>query len=131
MNFLRKQLDSVKHNFEKGGKLEKYYFAYEAFDTFLFVPNTTTEAKGVQVRDAVDMKRLMMTVIIDMLPCLVFGMWNVGHQHFLSLGQAATLQEKFWVGLVKTVPIIVVSYGVGLGIEFVFSTLRRHPVNEG
>ena len=131
MNFLRKQLDSVKHNFEKGGKLEKYYFAYEAFDTFLFVPNATTEAKGVQVRDAVDMKRLMMTVIIAMLPCLVFGMWNVGHQHFLSLGQAATLQEKFWIGLVKTVPIIVVSYGVGLGIEFVFSTLRRHPVNEG
>ncbi len=131
MNFLRKQLDSVKHNFEKGGKLEKYYFAYEAFDTFLFVPNTTTETKGVQVRDSVDMKRLMMTVIIAMLPCLVFGMWNVGHQHFLSLGQAATLQEKFWIGLVRTVPIIVVSYGVGLGIEFVFSTLRRHPVNEG
>ena len=131
MNFLRKQLDSIKHNFEKGGKLEKYYFAYEAFDTFLFVPNTTTDTKGVQVRDAVDMKRLMMTVIIAMLPCLVFGMWNVGHQHFLSLGQAATLQEKFWIGLVKTVPIIVVSYGVGLGIEFVFSTLRRHPVNEG
>ncbi len=131
MKFLRKQLDLVKHNFEKGGKLEKFYFAYEAFDTFLFVPNTTTDAKGVQVRDAVDMKRLMMTVIIAMLPCLVFGMWNVGHQHFLSLGQAATLQEKFWIGLVKTVPIIVVSYGVGLGIEFVFSTIRKHPVNEG
>ena len=131
MKFLRKQLDSVKHNFEKGGKLEKYYFAYEAFDTFLFSPNTTTETKGVQVRDAVDLKRLMMTVIIAMMPCLIFGMWNTGHQHFLAIGQAATMGEKFWIGIVKTVPIIVVSYGVGLGIEFIFSTLRRHPVNEG
>ena len=132
MKFLRNQLDGVKHNFEKGGKWEKFYFAYEAFDTFLFVPNTTTGIKGVQVRDSIDMKRLMMTVIIAMIPCLLFGMWNVGHQHFLAIGQLdATFIQKFWIGIVKTVPIIVVSYGVGLGIEFLFSTLRRHPVNEG
>jgi len=131
MKFLRNQLDHLKHNFEKGGKWEKYFYAYEAFDTFLFAPNSTTEAKGVQVRDAVDMKRLMMTVIIAMVPCLLFGMWNVGHQHFLAIGQAATVGEKFWIGVVKTVPIIVISYGVGLGIEFVFSIMRKHPVNEG
>ncbi len=132
MKFLRNQLDGVKHNFEKGGKWEKFYFAYEAFDTFLFVPNTTAESKGVQIRDAIDMKRLMMTVIIAMVPCLLFGMWNVGHQHFLAMGQLdATFGEKFWIGTVKTVPIIVISYGVGLGIEFLFATLRRHPVNEG
>lgn len=131
MKFLRNQLDNLKHNFEKGGKWEKFYYAYEAFDTFLFAPNTTTEGKGVQVRDAIDLKRLMMTVIIAMLPCLIFGMWNVGHQHFLALGQAATFGEKFGIGLLKTVPIIIVSYGVGLGIEFVFSIIRRHPVNEG
>ena len=132
MKFLRNQLDGVKHNFEKGGKWEKFYFAYEAFDTFLFVPNTTAEIKGVQVRDAIDMKRLMMTVIIAMVPCLLFGMWNVGHQHFLAIGQLdATFGEKFWIGTVKTVPIIIISYGVGLGIEFLFATLRRHPVNEG
>ncbi len=132
MKFLRNQLDGVKHNFEKGGKWEKYYFAYEAFDTFLFVPNTTTGIKGVQVRDSIDMKRLMMTVIIAMVPCLLFGMWNVGHQHFLALGQMdASFGQKFWIGTLKTVPIIVVSYGVGLGIEFLFATLRRHPVNEG
>ncbi|MEK6781353.1 MAG: NADH:ubiquinone reductase (Na(+)-transporting) subunit B [Bacteroidota bacterium] len=131
MKFIRKQLDGVKHNFEKGGKWEKFYFAFEAFDTFLFVPNTTTGIKGVQVRDAIDMKRLMMTVIIAMVPCLLFGMWNVGQQHFLAIGQVATFSEKFWIGIVKTVPIIVVSYGVGLGIEFLFSALRRHPVNEG
>lgn len=131
MKFLRNQLDHLKHNFEKGGKWEKYFYAYEAFDTFLFAPNSTTEVKGVQVRDAVDMKRLMMTVIIAMVPCLLFGMWNVGHQHFLAIGQAASFGEKFWIGIVKTVPIIVISYGVGLGIEFVFSIMRKHPVNEG
>lgn len=131
MKFLRNQLDKVKHNFEKGGKWEKFYYAYEAFDTFAFSPNTTTEGKGVQVRDAVDLKRLMMTVIIAMVPCLIFGMWNIGHQHFLAVGQAATFGDKFVLGLLKTVPIIIVSYGVGLGIEFVFSILRRHPVNEG
>jgi Na+-transporting NADH:ubiquinone oxidoreductase subunit B len=132
MQFLRKQLDKLKHNFEKGGKLEKYYHAYEAFDTFLFAPNTTTSVKGVQVRDAVDLKRLMMTVIIAMLPCLVFGIWNVGHQHFLAIGQPdAEIGAKIWIGLVQVLPIIIVSYGVGLGIEFVFAMIRRHPVNEG
>ncbi len=131
MKFVRKQLDAVKHNFEKGGKWEKYFFAYEAFDTFLFSPNTTTDAKGAQIRDAIDLKRLMMTVIIAMLPCLIFGMWNVGHQHFLAIGQTATFTQEIWIGLLKTVPIIIVSYGVGLGIEFIFSTIRRHPVNEG
>ncbi|MBX7124780.1 MAG: NADH:ubiquinone reductase (Na(+)-transporting) subunit B [Cyclobacteriaceae bacterium] len=131
MKFLRNQLDKAKHHFEKGGKWEKYYYAFEAFDTFLFTPNTTTGSKGVQVRDAVDLKRMMMTVIIAMVPCLLFGMWNVGHQHFLAIGQAATDGAKFLIGLKQVVPVIIVSYGVGLGIEFIFSTLRRHPVNEG
>ncbi len=131
MSFLRNQLDKVKHNFEKGQKWEKFYFAYEALDTFLYAPNTTAEVKGVQIRDAVDLKRLMMTVIIAMVPCLIFGMWNVGHQHNLALGQVSSFGEEFWFGFLKTLPIIIVSYGVGLGIEFLFSTLRRHPVNEG
>lgn len=132
MKFLRNQLDKVKHSFEKGGKLEKYYYAYEALDTFLFAPNTTNDVKGTQIRDAVDLKRLMMTVIIAMVPCLLFGIYNVGHQHFLAIGQAgATLGEKIGVGLWQVLPIVVVSYGVGLGIEFVFAILRKHPVNEG
>src|SRR5882757_3842213 len=131
MSFLRNQLDKVKHNFEKGQKWEKFYFAYEALDTFLYAPNTTAEIKGVQVRDAVDLKRLMMTVIIAMVPCLIFGMWNVGHQHNLAIGQPSSFGEEFWFGFLKTLPIIIVSYGVGLGIEFLFATLRRHPVNEG
>lgn len=132
MQFLRNQLDKIKHNFEKGGKLEKYYYAFEAIDTFLFAPNTTTAPKGVQVRDAIDLKRLMMTVIIAMTPCLIFGIWNVGHQHFMAIGQVnASTGDKIVIGLIQVVPIIIVSYGVGLGIEFLFSVLRRHPVNEG
>ncbi len=131
MKFLRNQLDKVKHSFEKGGKLEKYYYAYEAIDTFLFAPNTTNPVKGAQIRDGIDLKRLMMTVILAMVPCLLFGIWNVGHQHFLAIGQAATFGDKILVGSIQVLPIVVVSYGVGLGIEFLFSTLRRHPVNEG
>ena len=118
MKFLRNQLDKVKHQFEKGGKLEKYFYAYEAMDTFLFAPNTTNEVKGSQIRDAIDLKRLMMTVIIAMVPCLLFGIYNVGHQHFLAIGDAgATLGQKIGVGLWQVLPIVVVSYAVGLGIE--------------
>lgn len=132
MQIIRQQLDKLKHHFEKGGKFEKYFYAYEAFDTFLFAPNTTTARKGVQVRDAIDLKRLMMTVIIAMLPCLIFGIWNVGHQHFMAIGNAAASNaDKFWIGIVQVLPIIIVSYGVGLGIEFIFAMIRKHPVNEG
>ena len=131
MKVLRDALDKAKHNFEKGGKWEKYYYVFEAFDTFAFVPNTTTPPKGAQVRDAVDMKRLMMTVIIAMVPCLIFGMFNIGYQHFLALGQQGSVVEMFWIGAVQVVPIIIVSYASGLGVEFIFATFRRHPVNEG
>jgi Na+-transporting NADH:ubiquinone oxidoreductase subunit B len=131
MKFLRDALDKAKHNFEKGGKWEKYYYVFEAFDTFAFVPNTTTPPKGAQIRDAVDMKRLMMTVIIAMVPCLIFGIFNIGYQHFLAIGQEGSIGEMFWIGLVQVVPIIVVSYAAGLGVEFIFATFRRHPVNEG
>jgi Na+-transporting NADH:ubiquinone oxidoreductase subunit B len=132
MKFLRKQLDKVKPHFGKGQKWEKYYYAFEAFETFLYAPDTVNDNKGSQIRDAVDLKRLMMTVIVAMLPCLLFGIWNVGHQHFVAIGQpGAALGDKLWIGIVQVVPIIIVSYGVGLGIEFVFATLRRHHVNEG
>lgn len=132
MKFIRKQFDNLKPQFEKGGKWEKFYYAYEAIDTFLFSPNSVNDNKGVQIRDAVDLKRLMMTVIIAMVPCLLFGIWNVGHQHFLAAGIAsATLGDKLWVGVVQVLPIVIVSYAAGLGVEFIFSTIRRHPVNEG
>ncbi|MFM8835001.1 MAG: NADH:ubiquinone reductase (Na(+)-transporting) subunit B [Cytophagales bacterium] len=132
MKFLHDQIEKIKPHFAKGGKWEKHYYSFEALETFLFAPASTNGAKGAQIRDAIDLKRLMMTVIIAMVPCLLFGIWNVGHQHFLAIGQAsATLGDKVMVGLVQVMPIVVVSYGVGLGIEFVFATIRRHPVNEG
>lgn len=132
MKFLHDQIEKIKPHFMKGGKWEKHYYSFEALETFLFAPATTNGAKGAQIRDAIDLKRLMMTVIIAMVPCLLFGIWNVGHQHFLAIGQAgATLGDKIGVGLIQVLPIVVVSYGVGLGIEFVFATIRRHPVNEG
>ena len=84
MQFLRKILDKQKPMFQKGGKLEKFHYLFEAGETFLFVPNEVTPNKGAQIRDAIDLKRLMMTVVIAMIPCLLFGIWNVGHQH-LSL----------------------------------------------
>lgn len=131
MKFLRNTLDKVKHDFEKGGKWEKYYYVYEALDTFAFVPNTTTNAKGAQIRDAVDMKRLMMTVIISMIPALLFGIYNVGHQHFIAIGEQAEFWDKILIGVQQVLPVVVVSYAAGLGVEFIFATVRRHPVNEG
>ncbi|MDH5398097.1 MAG: NADH:ubiquinone reductase (Na(+)-transporting) subunit B [Cyclobacteriaceae bacterium] len=131
MKFIRKIFDNAKPNFDKGGKWEKLYFVFEAFETFFFVPDHTTKETGVQIKDAIDMKRLMNTVIVAMLPCLLFGMWNVGHQHFLAIGQEADLWGKFIFGAIQVVPIVIVSYAAGLGTEFVFTTIRRHPVNEG
>src|SRR5690606_16224157 len=126
MKFLRNTLDKYKHNFEKGGKWERFYYAFEAIDTFAFAPNLTAQPKGAHIRDAMDMKRLMITVIISMVPALLFGMFNVGHQHFIAIGEQADWVAKFLIGLQQVVPVIIVSYAVGLGIEFLFSILRRH-----
>ncbi|MGK7390977.1 MAG: NADH:ubiquinone reductase (Na(+)-transporting) subunit B [Candidatus Cyclobacteriaceae bacterium M2_1C_046] len=131
MKFLRDQLDKVKHNFEKGGKWEKFYYVYEAHDTLLFSPNSVTGKRGVQVRDAMDMKRLMMTVIIAMIPALIFGIWNVGHQHFIAIGEQADFWAKILIGLQQVLPILIVAYATGLITEFIFATIRRHPINEG
>ncbi|BDD05902.1 NADH:ubiquinone reductase (Na(+)-transporting) subunit B [Aureibacter tunicatorum] len=131
MKFLREGLDKVKPHFEKGGKLEKYYYPFEAIETFLFAPNHTTPNKGAHIRDAIDLKRLMTTVIVAMIPCLLFGMWNVGYQHFLATGEAATFGEQFLLGAIHVLPIVVVAYAAGLGVEFVFSIVRKHPINEG
>jgi Na+-transporting NADH:ubiquinone oxidoreductase subunit B len=130
VKFLRNIVDSVKPHFEKGGRFEKLYPAFEALETFLFVPGETT-AHGVHVRDAMDLKRTMMTVIIALIPTVLFGMWNVGYQHYLAYGMETTLMENFMFGFWKVLPIIVVSYAAGLGVEFIFSVMRGHPVSEG
>lgn len=131
MNFIKDIFAKVRPNFEKGGKWEKYYFIYEAHETLFLVPNATTGANGAQIRDAVDMKRMMMTVIIAMVPCLLFGMWNAGHQHFLAIGEVSDFASEIMLGAMLVLPILAVSYTVGLGIEFTFATIRRHEVNEG
>lgn len=131
MSFIEKIFAQVRPNFEKGGKWEKFFYIYEAHETLFLVPDKTTNATGVQVRDAIDMKRLMMTVIIAMLPCLLFGIWNAGHQHYLAVGEVATLLDKLIQGAILVIPIVAVSYMVGLGIEFTFATIRREEVNEG
>jgi len=133
MKFIRNAIDKVKPNFEKGGKLEKYYFLFESIETFLYVPAETTKTTGVQVRDGVDLKRFMMTVIIAMLPALVFGTYNVGYQYFQATGLTPSGQwDLWWIGIQRVVPIILVSYVAGLFItEFAFSVIRQHPINEG
>lgn len=131
MKFLRDQIDKIKPTFSEGGKLSFLHSTFDAFETFLFVPNHTTQ-NGAHIRDGIDLKRTMFTVIIAMLPALLFGLWNVGHQQSLALtGTDGALWNNFFVGLIQTLPIIIVSYGVGLGIEMGFAQFRGHPVNEG
>lgn len=130
MKLFKNLLGSVKPHFEKGGKLEKLYPAYDAFETFLFVPDHTTH-KGSHVRDAIDLKRTMFMVIIALIPCLLFGMWNVGYQYHLAIGETATMMENFIFGFWKFLPLIIVSYAVGLAVEFAFAIYRGHSVNEG
>ena len=130
MNLIRKSLDKIKKPFGKGQKLEKFAPAINAFDTFLFVPNHTTK-KGAHIRDAVDLKRTMVTVIIALLPALLYGIYNTGYQYLIQTGSPFTFLEAFIHGSWKIVPMIVVSYVVGLSIEFGFAVYRGHEVNEG
>ena len=130
MKPLRNFLDRIKPQFEKGGKYHKLQSTFDAFETFLFVPNKVTRS-GSHIRDSIDMKRTMSVVIIALMPALLFGMYNVGYQHYLSHAETATFWQMFGYGFIKVFPIIVVSYVVGLGIEFIFAQYRGHEVNEG
>ncbi len=107
-----------------------FHSTFDAFETFLFVPDRVT-SRGSHIRDAVDMKRTMTVVIIALMPAMLFGMWNVGYQHSLAVGESWAFWPTFLYGLLKVLPIIVVSYGVGLSIEFAFAQVRGHEVNEG
>lgn len=134
MKALRNLVDGLKPAFSKGGKLEKLHWVFDGFETFLFTPGHATE-RGAHIRDGIDLKRTMSIVITAMIPCLLFGMWNVGHQHYLALGEFTALGEGFWdkflFGALKVLPIVVVSYTVGLGIEFLFTSIKGHPIQEG
>lgn len=130
MKALRNYIDKIKPQFEKGGKFEKLHSTFEAFESFLFVPDKVT-FKGSHIRDSFDMKRTMIVVVIAVMPALLFGMWNTGMHHFKSLGETVGFWDQFWYGFLKVLPLIVVSYVVGLGIEFAFAQSRGHEVNEG
>ncbi len=130
MEWIRQRLDKIRAPFEKGEKYEKYAPAINALDTFLYTPNHVTK-KGAHIRDAVDLKRTMITVVIALIPALIFGMWNGGYQYYSQLGESFTFLDAFLHGASKIVPMIVVSYAVGLGIEFAFAIFRGHEVNEG
>ncbi|MCK5029438.1 MAG: NADH:ubiquinone reductase (Na(+)-transporting) subunit B [Bacteroidales bacterium] len=130
MKSLRRYIDKIKPHFEKGGKFAKLESTFEAFESFLFVSNKVT-TKGTHIRDANDMKRTMIIVVLALVPTVLFGMWNVGFHHYAATGQEGTLFELFWLGFLRVFPIIVVSYVVGLGIEFAFAQYRGHEVNEG
>ena len=130
MKLLRKCLDKIKPAFEKDGKLKMFRSTFEAFESFLFVPNTTAKS-GAHIRDVNDLKRTMSVVIIALMPALLFGMWNVGYQHNLATAGDLTFWSMFWFGFLKVLPIIVVTYVVGLGIEFTSAQIRGHEVNEG
>jgi Na+-transporting NADH:ubiquinone oxidoreductase subunit B len=132
MKFLHDILEKQKPMFEKGGKLEKFYYLFEAGESFAFTPSTTTPAKGAHIRDAIDLKRMMMTVVIAMIPALLFGIWNVGYQHFLAIGNSdATLLEIIMVGTIQVLPIVIVAYTAGGIVEVIFAIIRKHAINEG
>ncbi len=129
-------MESNKNNnktnplFEKGGKLGFLHSSYEAFQSFLHVPNTVT-LRGSHIRDCNDLKRMMIVVVVALVPALLFGMYNVGYQHNLATGGQMAFWGMFWFGFLKVLPLIVVSYVVGLGIEFASAQIRGHEVNEG
>ncbi len=130
MKIVRNAVDSLKPHFGKGGRFEKLHPAFDALETFLFVPGHTTE-NGVHIRDAMDLKRTMFTVVVALIPTLLFGMWNVGYQHYRAYGMEVSLLENFMFGFWRVMPIVIVSYAVGLGVEFLFAVLKGHQISEG
>ena len=117
-------------HFEKGGKLGWLHSTWDAFDTFLRVPATVT-AKGSHVRDSIDIKRVMIIVVLALVPAALFGMWNVGYQHNLAMNDLPGFWHQFWWGLWKVIPLYLVAYIVGLGIEFTSAQIKGEEVNEG
>ena len=127
---MRKLLDRFESDFHPGGKWEKLYPLFEAIDTFLYKPKSTTKNSS-HVRDNIDLKRVMITVIIALLPALFYGIYNTGYQYLVQTAESFTAVDAILHGSYKIVPMIAVSYIVGLSIEFLFAILRGHQVNEG
>lgn len=131
MKGLKRNIDKIKPQFEKGGKFSKLHSVFDGFYTFLFTPNETSKS-GVHIHDSNDSKRTMITVVIALLPCCLFGMWNIGLQHFMAIGDPSREFFKlFFYGFFAVLPQILTAYIVGLGIEFIVAQIRGHEIQEG
>ncbi|MBQ7684037.1 MAG: RnfABCDGE type electron transport complex subunit D, partial [Bacteroidaceae bacterium] len=133
MKALRNYLDKIKPNFEEGGKLHAFQSLFDGLETFAFVPRTTGRAGSVNIHDAIDSKRIISFVIIALIPALLFGMYNIGYQNALAAGKLgeATVLGMWWFGFLAVLPKIVVSYAVGLGIEFTVAQWKHEEIQEG
>jgi Na+-transporting NADH:ubiquinone oxidoreductase subunit B len=128
---LKKLLDKARPAFEPGGKLHAFRSVYDGFDTFLFTPGETSRS-GVHIHDSMDSKRTMIIVIVALLPCLLFGMYNAGYQHWLAAGaDTFPFWQLFFYGFLAVLPRIIVAYVVGLGIEFIVAQWRKEEIQEG
>ena len=130
MKALRNYLDKIKPNFEEGGKFHAFQSVFDGFETFLFVPSKTAKT-GTHIHDAIDSKRIMSIVVISLIPALLFGMYNVGYQHFTHTGATGSFIEMFIYRFLAVLPKIIVSYVVGLGIEFVVAQWKKEEIQEG
>ena len=129
---LKKYLNKIKPHFEEGGKLHAFWSIYDGFESFLYVPNTTAKT-GAHIHDAIDSKRIMSLVVIALMPALLFGMYNIGYQNYSAAGQLenASFWEMFGFGFLALLPKILVSYIVGLGIEFAWAQWKKEEIQEG
>lgn len=129
---MKRLLDKLQPTFSKGGRLHMFHSVFDGFATFMFVPNTTRQ-RGVHVHDSVDSKRIMIIVVLALVPALLFGMYNVGLQHYMSTGMAASTEwfTMFLYGLLAVLPKLLVSYVVGLGIEFSIAQVKNEEIHEG
>ncbi len=130
MNFITKMFDKLEPTFSEGGKLSALHSLYDGFKSFMLIPNDTAKS-GVHIHDVNDSKRTMIMVVIALVPCLLFGMWNAGFQHFQAIGVDAGFWIQFWFGCLAVLPILIVSYVVGLGIEFTVAQWKKEEIQEG
>ena len=130
MSFLRNKLDTLKPHFSEGGRFAKLRSVFEGFESFMFVPDKVT-FRGSHIRDSIDLKRTMIIVVVALIPALLFGSYNIGLQHFRSVGEEVTVLRGFGFGFLRILPLIIVSYITGLGIEFIAAQIRGHEINEG
>jgi Na+-transporting NADH:ubiquinone oxidoreductase subunit B len=130
MKIVRNWFDIAKPHFERGGKYHMFKSVFSGIETFLFVPNHTSKS-GSHIHDPIDLKRTMSVVVLALVPALLFGMYNVGYQHFLAIGESADFWQMFFYGFLRVIPSVIVSYAVGLGIEFAVAQMRGHEINEG